>query len=202
MSSPPIHLLVALPAEAKPLIRAFGLKRLQPAGSPPRYANGPLSLTLSGPGMEAAGNAMASLQGLHGDSGCHWINLGIAGHARLETGACLLADAVTDSNTGEQWTLNPIRDLPATTLGPLRCVASAEHRYALCAGYDMESAAIARSLCQRGRLARLQILKVISDNPGHPSGEISAKMVSNLIERQLPTLKTLIQRLQTHAEPG
>ncbi len=200
MSSLLIHLLVALPAEAKPLIRAFGLKRSQPDNSPPRYANGPLSLTLCGPGMEAAGTATASLHALHGDSGCHWINLGIAGHARLETGSCLLADAVTDGHTEEHWVLNPIRDLPEVTVGPLRCVRNPESLFANCAGYDMESAAIARTLSGIGALGRLQILKVISDNPDHPSCRINGRMVRELIERQLPTLKSLIGRLQTHAE--
>jgi adenosylhomocysteine nucleosidase len=199
MTSTPIHLLVALPAEAKPLIRAFGLKRLPPDGEAPRYVKGALSLTLTGLGMEAAGSALASLYRQSEGHRRHWINLGIAGHARLEPGVCLLADEITDSHTGEQWRLNPIRDLPETTIGPLRSVREAETAFATTAGYDMESAAIARTLSKFGTLAKLQVLKVISDNPEHPSRHISGRMVSELIERQLPTLESLIARLQTHA---
>jgi nucleoside phosphorylase len=200
MTSTPIHLLVALPAEAKPLIRAFGLKRLQPDREAPRYVKGTLTLTLTGVGMEAAGSALASLHRQSEEHQCHWINLGVAGHTRLEPGTCLLADEITDSHTGERWRLNPIQDLPKTTIGPLRSVRVPETAFATTAGYDMESAAIARTLSEFGALTKLQVLKVISDNPGHPSRHITGRMVSELIERQLPTLESLIARLQTHAQ--
>lgn len=199
MTFTPIHLLVALPAEAKPLIRAFDLKRLQPDRDIPRYVKGTLTLTLTGVGTEAADSVVASLHRQSENHRRHWINLGIAGHARLEPGACLLADEITDSHTGEQWRLNPIQDLPETTIGPLRSVRTPETAFATTAGYDMESAAIARTLSEFGMLSKLQVLKVISDNPGHPSRHITGKMVSELIEWQLPTLESLIARLQTHA---
>ena len=54
MPADELVLLVALKAEAKPLIKAFGLQRQQPDGAFPRYRNGPLSLVLTGPGTEAA----------------------------------------------------------------------------------------------------------------------------------------------------
>lgn len=195
----PIHLLVALPAEAKPLIRAFDLKRLQPDDSTPRYGRGSLTLALSGPGPQAADTAVRMLQRLHGDARCCWINLGIAGHAQLAAGACLLAEGVSDTLTGEYWALNPLRDLPATTIGPLRCVRETETEFGISAGYDMESAAIARALVGFGALSRLQILKVISDNPNQPNQRINGKMVNGLMEQHLPTLNTLIDRLQANA---
>jgi adenosylhomocysteine nucleosidase len=194
-----IHLLVALPAEAKPLIHAFNLRRLQPDGPFPRYVAGPLSLLLSGPGREAAGGAVEFSQQLTGDEQSHWINVGIAGHARLAPGSGLLADSVTDVRSGRCWPLLPPRDIAETTVGPLRCVAQAESRFAEVAGYDMESAAIAENLAESDALSRLQILKVISDNPDNPSQRINAKLVRELIESQLPHIAALISRLQVHA---
>jgi adenosylhomocysteine nucleosidase len=194
-----IHLLVALPAEAKPLIHAFNLRRLQPDGPFPRYVAGPLSLLLSGPGREAAGSAVEFSQQLTGDEQNHWINVGIAGHAQLAPGSCLLADSVTDVQNGRYWPLQPPRDLAETTLGPLRCVAQAESRFAEVAGYDMESSAIAENLAESDALSRLQILKVISDNPDNPSQRINGKLVRELIESQLPHIAALISRLQVHA---
>jgi hypothetical protein len=193
------YLLVALPAEAKPLIQAFSLRRQQPDGPFPRYCAGPLSLLLSGPGREAAGDAVEYSQQLNPDGQCHWINLGIAGHAYLRPGSCLLADSVTDPQTGGSWRLQPPKDLPAATVAPLYCVAQAENRYAEAAGYDMESAAIVERLAKADALSRLQILKIVSDNPDNPSRQISAKMVRKLIESQLPLITTLISRLQNHA---
>lgn len=200
MTTVAIHLLVALPAEAKPLIRAFELKRLQPDAAFPRYGKGPLSLVVSGPGMEAAGGAAEFLRQLNDDSSSYWINLGIAGHTLLEPGDCLLAENVCDAHSGQQWSLRPVPDLPDTTIGPLRCVREAETAFATAAGYDMESAAIASTLSEFDALSRLHILKVISDNPNHPSRRINGRMVEMLIERHLPTLESLIIRLQAHAQ--
>jgi hypothetical protein len=200
MSAVAIHLLVALPAEAKPLIRAFGLKRQQPDAAFPRYVNGPLTLVISGPGKDAAGSAAAFLQRLNGEGPQHWINIGISGHAQLEPGACLLAEDVTDTQSGRQWRLCPMSDLADTIVGPLRCVGEAERAFPVAAGYDMESAAIASTLSEFGALSRLHILKIISDNPSHPSRGINGRMVSELIARHLPTLESLISRLQAHAQ--
>jgi nucleoside phosphorylase len=200
MSSDRLNLLVALPAEAKPLIRAFDLKRLQPDGTFPCYGRGALTLVLSGPGRAAAGSAVAYMRDLSADSHSHWINLGIAGHARLRPGDCLLADSVLDATTGEHWLLTPMAGLPGVDVGPLRCVPHAETRYAQTAAYDMESAAIARVLDRVHALSRLQVLKVVSDNPHNPSRRINAKMVGELIEGCLPTLDALMRRLQSHAQ--
>jgi hypothetical protein len=200
MSSDSLNLLVALPAEAKPLIRAFDLKRLQPDGTFPRYGRGAFTLILSGPGQDAAGSAAADMHELSPDTHSHWINLGIAGHAWLRPGDCLLADSVQDATTGEHWRLTPMAGLPATDIGPIRCVPQAETRFAQSAGYDMESAAIARVLDGVDALSRLQVLKVVSDNPHNPSRRINAKMVGELIEGCLPTLDALMRRLQSHAQ--
>lgn len=200
MSDDNLYLLVALPAEAKPLIRAFGLKRLQPDGAFPRYGRGRITLVLSGPGRDAAGAAAAYTRGLRAESNTHWINLGIAGHARLRPGDCLLADSVRDATTGQHWMLSPTAGLPSTEIGPLHCVPQAETRFAQTAAYDMESAAIAQVLDEFNALSRLQVLKVVSDNPSNPSRRISAKMVGELIEECLPTLDALMRRLQSHAQ--
>ncbi len=200
MTEHPLCLIVALPAEAKPVIRALGLKRLQPDGACPRYGRGAITLVLSGPGQLAAGKAAAWLQSMSADSATHWINLGIAGHARLRPGEVVLADRVIDNSTGEAWTLAPLSGLPATRIGPLRCVAEAETRFAEAAAYDMESSAITRVLAGGNALSRLQVIKIISDNPANPSRGINAKMVAKLIEGALPTLETMIRCLSPHAE--
>jgi nucleoside phosphorylase len=193
------YLLVALPAEAKPLIHAFDLKRRQPDGAFPLYSNGHLSLLITGPGKCAAGKAVHYLHALKPEALSHWINLGIAGHATQAWGSCLLVDRVIDSDSGMEWPLKPFPDLPETALTPLRCVAEAELEYTVPAGYDMESAAIANALLELEALSRLHIVKVVSDNPSHPSERISARMINELISRHLPTITSLISRLN-HAE--
>ena len=200
MTDSTLCLVVALPAEAKPVIRALGLKRRQPDGRFPRYDRGAITLVLSGPGQASAAEAVAFAQHRCCEPQAHWINLGIAGHARLEPGDTLLADLVVDSASGETWKLSPDADLPHTVIGPLHCVEAAESRFESPVGYDMESAAIARTLHQAARLSHLHVVKVISDNPGNPSRRINGRMVGELIESSLPTLTCLIQHLLPHAE--
>ena len=200
MTDPTLCLVVALPAEAKPVIRALGLKRLQPDGRFPRYGRGAITLLLSGPGQKACGEAVAFAQQRCSNPRTQWLNLGIAGHARLVPGDTLLADRIVDTATGESWTLSPAAGLPHTVSGPLHCVAEAESRFESPVGYDMESAAIARALREQACLDRLHVLKVISDNPANPSRRISGRMVGELIENALPTLNLLVRRLLPHAE--
>jgi hypothetical protein len=200
MESESTYLLVALPAEAKPLIRAFNLKRRQPDGPFPHYVNNGLSLVLTGPGKRRASEAINHLLTLKPGEFNHWINLGIMGHATEKRGTCLLIDQVIDASSGSTWDLNPLPDLSDTRSSPLLCVEKAEVTYAKPVGFDMESAAIAAALSEHNALPRLHMIKVVSDNPNHPSHEISGRMVSELMSGHLPTIASLINRLQTHAE--
>lgn len=199
METEEIIFLVALPAEAKPLIRAFELRRRQPDGAFPCYVNGPLSLVLTGPGTQAAGDATRFSIGQSAAETAKWVNLGIAGHSQLAPGSCLLADHIKQPGTGREWRLQPPTGQTAFTLGPLHCVAQPETRYVEAAGYDMESAAIAEALSDKELLLRLQVVKIISDNPHHPARGISARMVGDLIQAQLPHIEGLIKHLQQHA---
>lgn len=200
MATEQIILLVALPAEAKPLIRAFGLLRQQPDGAFPFYINGSLGLVLTGSGEKAAGDATRfAIERSLNQPAC-WINLGIAGHSQLEPGNCLLADKIKHPSTGREWPLQPPAGLNELTTGSLHCVDQPETRYSEAAGYDMESAAIADALSDRDLLSRLHVVKIISDNPQHPARGISARMVGDLIQAQLPLIEGLIKHLQQHAQ--
>jgi hypothetical protein len=196
-----VILLVALPAEAKPLIRAFGLQRRQPDGAFPRYVNGPLTLVLTGPGEQAAGKATTYALTSVASEPSLWVNLGIAGHGTLAQGECLLAECIREISSGQEWCLQAPAVAPDFALSPLHCVPEPETGYAEAVGYDMESAAIARALSQRDLLSRLQVVKVVSDNPTLPAQGIGARMVGELIQAQLPTIKNLINRLRPNAQP-
>ena len=200
MESEEIILLVALPAEAKPLIRAFGLQRQQPDGAFPCYSKDSICLILTGPGLRAAGDAVSFAMQRASTAPAFWINLGIAGHSQLAPGSCLLADKIKHPSTGREWRLQPPAGLTELIMGSLRCVDQPETGYAEAAGYDMESAAIAEALSENGLLPRLQVVKIISDNPLHPARGISARMVGDLIQAQLPLIEGLIKHLQQHAQ--
>jgi hypothetical protein len=195
-----VILLVALPAEAKPLIRAFGLQRRQPDGAFPRYVSGPLTLVLTGPGDQAASKATTFALTSAASQPSLWLNLGIAGHGTLARGTCLLAEQIIEARSGRQRRLQPPAGAAGLTRGALHCVSEPQTGYTKAVGYDMESAAIAGVLSQQGLLPRLQVLKVVSDNPNHPATGISARMVNELIQEQLPAIENLIKLFHPDAQ--
>jgi hypothetical protein len=193
-----INLLVALPPEAKPLIRSFALQRRQPDGNFPIYVSQEITLSLCGPGRESMEQAINFLLEHQSISVSGWINLGIAGHGSLDRSHCLLIDSVIGQTTGERWKLTP-PPLEKISRSSLHCVSQPESTYADDCAYDMESAGFTAALAAAGLLHLGQILKVVSDNPRQPSSEINGKMVSNLIEETIPTLSLLMEQLQSHA---
>lgn len=195
MSAVPVNLAVALPAEAKPLIRAFGLRRLQPdEGAPPLYLGRHIALVLTGPGAEAMAQGVIRLGDCRPDADARWLNLGIAGHGSLALGSCLLAQSVIDLHAARRWAMHPPA-LVGMHTGPLRCVREAVSDYAADTAYDMESGGFAAALEARGALQRAAILKIVSDGPDQPTARINGRMVGDLVQRAIPLITTLIGRL-------
>jgi len=194
MSRLAINLLVALPAEAKPLIQALSLKRIQPDGPCPLYAGDGINLALSGVGRDAMTKAIHYLNDRSEDK-CRWLNVGIAGHATLALGESLLASSVIDTLSGRQWQLQPVVGL-LVNQGVLCCVSEPESVYAQAMGYDMESGGFALTLSTLGLLDHAQVLKVISDNPQQPAERINARIVSQLIGQQCHVIQSLIEALR------
>ncbi len=197
MSPVRINLLVALPAEAKPLIRGLGLKRQQPdAGPCPIYIDGGISLAISGPGHTAIQVACRWL--LHNHPADQWINIGIAGHPSHSRGSLFCAESVIERNSGHSWQLSPASRL--IDYCPLESVAQPEFHYPAARLYEMEAAALLDVLTPSLPLDRIQILKVVSDNHSQPAQQINGKMVSSLIEQNLPLIRNLLQQLQCQQE--
>ncbi|MCU7796063.1 MAG: hypothetical protein KZQ75_02900 [Candidatus Thiodiazotropha sp. (ex Myrtea spinifera)] len=199
MTERQVNILVALPAEAKPIIRTYGLQRKQPDGIYPCYVKQPFTLVLTGPGTEAMEKSVAFLHSQQQeDNSAIWLNIGITGHGSLARGTCLLAECVHDLPSACYWQLSPPVDhlFPA---GPLHCVAEPVSIYKQDTAYDMESSGFAAGIDKIGALERAQIMKVVSDNPQEPSSQINGRMVSDLIQSAIPTLSVLIDRLKSHA---
>ncbi|MCU7811741.1 MAG: hypothetical protein KZQ77_10970, partial [Candidatus Thiodiazotropha sp. (ex Notomyrtea botanica)] len=108
MTERQVNILVALPAEAKPIIRAYDLQRKQPDGLFPRYVKQPFTLVLTGPGTEAMEKSVAFLHSQQQeDNSAIWLNIGITGHGSLTCGTCLLAESVNDLPSARYWQLSP-----------------------------------------------------------------------------------------------
>ena len=189
MVSPAFNFVVALPAEAKPLIAHFGLKRLQPDGRFPIYQKGAVTLVRSGVGKAAAASATQFLLNHHPQKKSIWINLGIAGHATRQTGDMILAQCTLDADSRQQWIM-PSGLNPPCELEELTTLGQPEFNYSQPGAFDMEAAGFLSALGGNG-----YCLKIISDNRHNPGHGIKAKWVSHLISKQLDNIDQLMLQL-------
>ncbi len=186
--SPLFHFVVALPAEAKPLITHFGLEWQPPDDDFPIYRKGDITLIRSGVGKAAARQATRALLRFQ-QAEAVWINLGIAGHASRPIGDMILAQRILDEASQQRWEPAPVPD-PPCGLEPLTTVDRPEFDYRRPGAFDMEAAGFLSALDGGGHC-----LKIISDNRHHPGYGIKAKQVSQLVQAQLGHIEQLMQRL-------
>jgi hypothetical protein len=183
-----INLIVALPAEAKPLNQHFGLKRVQPDGDRPIYRNGDIQLLLSGHGSEQAANACRSIISSDDD---YWINVGIAGHPNAAVGELFQVNQVVHKATRKTWELS----CQYPSQSGLITVDEPVTHYPENALYDMEAAGITSLLAESDQLAKTIILKIVSDNLQNPTTQISGRLVKSLINHQLETIDKIIHAI-------
>lgn len=191
-----IYLVTALPAEARPLVRYFGLGGKQSGGPYPWYRNDGMKLVVSGPGKTNAAAASAWLQTLDDSHEHHaWLNVGIAGHATLATGSGAVAHRISDAATGKSWYPPGLPGQPVPG-GCLLTVDRPEQRYRDNTLYDMEAAGFYPAACRSTTAELVQCFKVVSDNPGRPATGITAKYCEQLIENQLVNINVLTSSLR------
>jgi len=203
-----INLVVALPAEAKPVISRFGLTRVQPnlgfllsfSLSFPLYRRGRIALVVTGPGRSAA-TAGTDFLATMGDcpQAAIWINLGVAGHAERQIGKVLLARSITDANSGH--VRHPIlpRDRPCPA-DDLLTLDRPDPDYRHKGLADMEASGFFSTACRYADAELVQVLKVVSDNRETTARGLSAKQVRLLIGGALATLEALLASLEALAE--
>ncbi len=195
MKLPPVNILVALPAEARPVAAFFRLTRLNAAEDFPVYRAGSVSLVVSGVGKAAAAAATEYLHALDDPRlSPIWINLGIAGHGRLPTGEALLARRITDAASGRQWLPSPLSAPPMHT-ADLITVDQPNFDYERPAAFDMEASGFFPTASRFTRPELVHCVKIVSDNGHSPAEAINGKRVSAWIARQQNTLALLLQRL-------
>jgi nucleoside phosphorylase len=189
-----VNLVVALPAEAKPVIAKFGLRRRPDRGFP-LYQGKRLSLVLSGPGKAAAAAATRWLWAQTGYPGqAVWLNLGIAGHRDRPLGQAVLAARILDVDSGDQWDLPRRSGIPVEreTLITLDRPGNA---YPKTGALEMEAAGFYAMARRFSPPERIHCLKVISDNAANPTSRIDGAKVRQWLTAHLATLELLLRWL-------
>ena len=187
-------LIVALAAEARPLIASYRLRGV--GGHPYRICAGEQTrLIVSGVGKVAAAAATAYLRALIGDAPAAWLNIGVAGHGRQAVGTALLAHKVVDAASAKPF-------YPTFTAPP-PCRTTRLHtvdRVQPAAGdaaCDMEASGFCAAAQRFATSERVHCLKVVSDNPQSPYQTLNAEKVEALIEAQLDAVTHVGEHLQS-----
>jgi adenosylhomocysteine nucleosidase len=190
-----MNLVVALKAEARPLIRHYELQHRHAGTTFPVYLGTDMALVVSGPGKAAAAAATEWLQGLtQGNKGNAWLNIGIAGHASYAVGNARIANRITEQATNRSWYPPQVYDLDIET-GRLLTVDTPENDYTVDALYDMEAAGFYPAACRFSSSELVQCFKIVSDNKMHTNTKITAKHCEQLVGSQLKTINSLVETL-------
>jgi len=191
-----IHLVVALPAEARALIRHFRLRDKCSATAFPVYRNERMALIVSGPGKVSAAAATASLQATS-DAVRHaaWLNIGIAGHATQTIGTGLGVYRITDRSTKQNWYPPQVLGFPAPAEN-LVTVDQPGEAYLDNTLQDMEASGFYPIACRYVTGELVQCFKVVSDNREQTAAGINAQLCEQLIAAQLGTIEALAGEMQ------
>ncbi|MEL0083447.1 MAG: hypothetical protein VW985_10465 [Gammaproteobacteria bacterium] len=194
-----INLLVALPAEARPLIHHFKLNGLPAVAGFRRYGNDQITLLITGVGPVAMASGVTVLGMQAAPSNDAWINLGVAGHRSLPLGSSLLATKITDAGSGLCW-YPPQVVAAEIERGELLTLARPAQQYPAVAAVEMEASGFYSTACRFASGELVQCLKVISDNRQQPVEQLDEELISRRMVELIEPLNRLIEALGTLLE--
>lgn len=190
-----MNFVVALQAEACPLIDHYGLKRS--SGSPFRtFENQNHRLVISGIGTIRCAAATGYLLGLLPSRNEGLVNLGIAGHGQLQKGSLFIANRVSLDSPKKSLYPPQLLKTSLPTSG-LRTSDRPEEQYPEPIGYDMEAYAFCSIAHQWLTREFVQVLKIVSDTPVEPLVNFNAKEAQTLVENQVPAIDEFVHLLQS-----
>jgi len=194
-NTPSIFLYLALPCEAKPIIKHFGLKKLTAVPCFAIFCNENICLTISGPGKTAMAAAVAYSQALLGNSvNTIFLNIGIAGHKTHIPGKIFCIDKISDEDSNKNFYPQLTANIPCPTQ-PLLTVSKASGYYRKNCLQDMEGSAFFETAIRFTTSELIQCLKIVSDNENSGIEQINPPQVTQLINTGIVSMENLILEL-------
>lgn len=188
-------LVVALPAEARPIARHLSLAPPAETGPFQRFLGPGTELIVSGPGKSAAAAATAYLRAVAGGAARGWVNVGIAGCGDRAVGETVLAGKILDRASGRVW-YPPLVFQPPCATATVCTVDRPELDFADGHVYEMEASGFFETATRFATGELVQVLKVVSDNRERPAGRLTAESVEELVHAALGTLDRLLDSLR------
>ena len=194
-----MNFVVALKAEATPLIQSFGLSKENAPSPFPVFANDRHRIVLSGVGKELAAKATNFLSERFSNPNQAWMNFGLSGHGALATGTVFMANRILDDCGDGPFYPTQLLDHDLESSALLTC-SSPVSDYPDPIGYDMEASAFCSSASLVSIRELIQVVKVVSDNSDHPAGSFDRSSAGTLIKGALPSILPLVDQLEELAQ--
>ena len=192
-----MNFVIALQAEAKPLIDALKMKKVSGSLPFPTFQNDKHLLVISGIGKIASAGATGFLlsQSLESGAAPSFLNLGIAGHRSLEIESLFIADQIIAEKDRQTFYPPQLID-PQITRSTLLTCNQPSQNYESDIGYDMEAHSFyfTASKCITREL--VQVVKIVSDNLQHPIHTVNPGSVTKGIEKNLATILSIVEQLE------
>ena len=194
--------VVALAAEARPLVRRYGLRKDSAHTAFSVFRSSAHSLVVTGVGRVAAAAGVSYLHAaVPVEEDCAWINVGLAGHGDRPAGAVVRAARIEEAATERRWFPPLIASCSAST-ETVRTVDVVEQEYRHGCAYDMEASAFVATAQRFATAELVQCLKIVSDGPEAGAVErIDRAFCDRLIESSLEVVEDLRADLDRIATP-
>ena len=194
--------VIALRAEAKPLIDDLNMKLVENKSLFPIYANEETghALVISGMGSIKSAAASTFLKNhLKINNYSAWINFGIAGFFKGPIGDIYQANKVVLKESGAAFFpgLRLSKQIPAAILFT---VSKPENGYKEKVLYDMEAAGFCEMVPSFSCNELTYVMKIVSDTPNSSSSVITKHLVRELIEKQLSKISDILAKIEILVE--
>ncbi len=190
-----VNLIVALKAEAQPLIEFFELKPLPVDETISIFSNHELTLALAGMGKSAAARAVDCVNNTKQHCVNAWLNIGIAGHGEFDVGQGFLADRIVDQTTMKTWYPQFVFQ-PVCQTGALVTVEKVETDYSIPVGYDMEASGFYPAAINYSTIELVHSYKIVSDNPRNSAAKVTRTNINDLIKSKLSEIRCTVDSLK------
>ena len=184
-----LRFVVALEAEARPLVDHYRLRRDPAVTAFKLFRRDDTALIVAGIGKVAAAAATSYLYlASGGERHAIWLNVGIAGHGSRHLGEALLAHKIVDRASAAAW-YPPLAATPPCDTDLVTTVDRPELDYQAPGAFEMEAAAFYPIACRFASAELVHCLKIVSDGPSEAVERLSLPKVSRLVADQLATVE-------------
>lgn len=191
-----LRFVVALQAEARPLIERYGLARDPRSDAFPWFQQagtsaGDTALIVSGPGKTAAAAATAYLHlRTGGERHAVWINAGVAGHGSRAVGEAVIAHTIVDRASGAAWYPPHVFPLPVEA-DRVTTVDTVERRFQGDGAFEMEASGFYPTACRFSTSELVHSFKIVSDGPGDVPERLTPRRLTELVAGRIEEIAKL-----------